>query len=122
MKAPPSVCLILPQGLDEWPSANLGDGFRAAAAALAAAGWSVSLARCDGDAVAAPPPGVRVLDVRAPTPRLFTGPGPDSMSAGWRAGYAIAAALRAQPPDLVVAPVAGGVAHSLLMARATGED
>ena len=57
----------------------------------------------------------------ADVPAIVSGPGPGGLTRTLRAGHRAARDLMHEPIDLIVAPLSGGIAQPLLMARATGE-
>ena len=121
-----NVCFLLPATDDPWRLDNLRRGFEAAARRFGHAGWRTTIA---GTASA-----LAVLASRNLTPQferlvaapkhaipLLTGLGREASSASLRGSYEVARALRDLDVDRIVAPLGGGIAHSLLLARASGE-
>ena len=121
-----NVCFLLPATEDPWRLDNLRRGFEAVARRFESAGWVTT--------IAAPASSLAILASRDLAPRverlvsapkhaipLLTGLGRESSSASLRGSYEVARALWDMDVDRIVAPLGGGIAHSLLMARAAGE-
>ena len=118
------ACFVLPVDGDTWRVSNLGHGFRAAADQLREAGWQVEVFDAQPGPELAADRQPEPLQLRRAAPdalAILSGPGPEDMTRTLRAGHRVARDLAADPPDLVVAPLAGGIAQPLLMARATNE-
>lgn len=117
---------MFPSGADPWRTDTVRRGFEAIAGQLEAAGAEVSTAAPAstlGQLARAPrsPLLAKAIEVRESELALLTGLGREASGLGMRQSYDLAQALWDTPFDLFLAPLHGGVAHALLMARATGE-
>lgn len=119
------VCLLLPASEDPWRLDTIRRGFEAAARQFEGEGWETTVAAPDSSlavlaAHGCAPGASRGLAAPRPAVPLLTGLGRESSSASMRGSYEVAQALAGMSFDCILAPLGGGIAHSLLMARATG--
>lgn len=117
------VAVVLPSGPDGWRVANLSTGFMRGADDLARAGFAVELFAPPG----ANSPSVASSQIKVTTltygdPPILAGPAAGHLSASLRTGHQLWRRLAAEPPDLVLAPLAGGILQPALMSRFLGES
>jgi hypothetical protein len=117
------AAIILPYGPDAWRVANLTEGFIRVAEALARGGFTVEVFRPqEAPAEAAPPPGITVTPLVFTAPPILAGPAPAHLSRSLRLGHQLWRRLADDPPDIVLAPMAGGILQPCLMSRRLGES
>jgi hypothetical protein len=119
------AAIILPSGADAWRVANLSLGFVGVAKQLTRSGFSVELIIPDGnqtgaDALAAS--GAKISHLDFTLPSIVAGPGAASVTASLKLGHQLWRRLSADRPDVVVAPLAGGLLQPSLMSRSLGES
>jgi hypothetical protein len=117
------VTIVLPIGADIWRVANLTEGFVRAGEELARGGFAVELVAPPGASTT--PVKSAAVDVTRLTftgPPIIAGPAPAGFSASLRAGHQLWRHLAASPPDIVLAPLVGGVLQPALMSRHLAES
>ncbi|HEY2179482.1 MAG TPA: glycosyltransferase family A protein [Caulobacteraceae bacterium] len=113
------AALVLPVGADEWRAANLAAGFARVAEDLAGGGFEVEVFALPGAATELP---ARVTTLAWSDPPILAGPAAAHLSLSLRAGHQLWRRLAANPPDIVLAPLGGGILQPALMSRDLGES
>ncbi len=119
------AALVLGAGDDAWRNANLAWGFSNIARQLLNAGVAVELILPPGAAETGVDHALGGLVARRLSyadPPIISGSGPAAFTASLRAGHQLWRHLSGDPPDIVLAPVTGGLLQPSLVSRAMGES
>jgi hypothetical protein len=117
------VSIVLPLGADVWRNSNLTVGFARVARDLRRR-FAVELIVPPGGVAPrlTDTAGVAVFQLPFTSPPIVAGPASARFSESLRVGHQLWRYLAAQRPDIVFAPLVGGVLQPALMSRALGES
>jgi hypothetical protein len=116
--------IVLPLGADVWRNSNLATGFARVAQELGRGGFIVEVIVPPGGEAPglAHTAGVNLFQLSFTSPPIVAGPAPARYSESLRVGHQLWRHLAARRPDIVFAPLVGGVLQPALMSRAVGES